>query len=108
MSKKEESTLITAANARDAITCISLLNENALTTITTHGPDDGIANADSRVGRMMHALVDKTLSSKLVSDHFKIRFPQTLDDAVSSPRYLVKVAQALLDTNEFLEPISMW
>lgn len=46
---------------------------------------------------MMQAMIEKTVSEKINFVKLKICLRQKIDEIVSSPRYLVKVIEALLD-----------
>lgn len=72
----------------------------------TPGPNDGKPYGDCRMGAMVQAMVDKTVSTKYESVDFEIRRRQTLEDIVSPAKYLGRVTEALLDTDKILEAIA--
>lgn len=57
---------------------------------------------DTSLAAMMHAVIDEVVSARFELMKFAICLCQTIDDIVSWPRYLVQVAEALLDPKEFL------
>lgn len=51
-------------------------------------------------------MVDKISSETVVSDNCRLRVQKAIDDIVLSPRYLVRVTKALLETDEVLYPVT--
>lgn len=67
--------------------------------------DDGKQLVDSCMEMMVHIMSGKTVSAKFESITFEIRLRPTINDIMWSPQYLVQLNDALLDTDEFLEPV---
>lgn len=55
---------------------------------------------------MMQAMIDKAVSRRFESVNFESFLRQTIDDLDSSPRYLVKVSEALFKNDNFLERLA--
>lgn len=54
----------------------------------------------------MQALVDSSMSVAFDSVNFAIRVCHTIIDIVSSPRYLVKLTEVILETDKYLKLVS--
>lgn len=106
VEKTEESVVGIAANVRDVIVGIQYLIWNALTAVMTPSHDDGKPYGNIRIASMMQAMVYKTVSAKCESVEFEIHLHQTPENFVLSSKSLIKVAEALLGSDEFLEPIA--
>lgn len=106
VAKKKEPVIVSAANVGNVIAGIPYLIEDALTAMMTPGRDSGKPHGDSRMTAMMQTIADKTVPAKLESIEFEIHVRQTPSKIASSPGYLFKVTEALLDTDEVLEPVA--
>lgn len=54
---------------------------------------------------MIQAMTDKVMSAKFESVDFEISLRQKIVDIMSLPRYLMNVTEALLETDEFPDPV---
>lgn len=72
----------------------------------TPGPDGRELYGNIRMAAAMQAMIDKAVSGKFNFVYFETPLSQNIDEIVSSPRYLMKMTEALLDTDEFLESVA--
>lgn len=105
-AKKEVSGTVKATNILDVLADILYLIEDSQAATMTPGPDDIYSYAYKHMDTIIQAIVDKAVLAKFESVNLEIPLRQTINDIVSSPRYVVKLSNALLETNEFLELVS--
>lgn len=106
VAEKEESVIVNDVSVGDGIVGIPFLTEDALTTLTTHGPDNGIPDGNSRIAAIMQFMIKITISAKFESASFAIHLFETLEDIVWSPRYFVKVTVALPNIDDAFDPLA--
>lgn len=91
---------------RDDTAGINCLIEHALTSTKTPGADDAKPYGQSPMAVMMLAEIYNVVSEMLCPVNWEFRLRQKIDDIVLSPRYFMKVTEALLNTKEFPWPVS--
>lgn len=106
MPKKENSVFVLTANVRDAFAGIPYLVEDSLPPMVISGPDNHKPYGHSLIDAIVQSMDNKTVWAKFESVDFETHLRKTLNNIVSSPRKLVKMAKALLDTEEFLERLA--
>lgn len=103
-AKQEVSDTVKATDVWVTIAGIPI--EDALAAIMKPGSDDERRYGDSRMATMVQGMVDSEVSAKCESVNFEVPLRRTIHNILLSPRCLVKVTEALLEADEFLEPVA--
>lgn len=105
--EKEDSVVVKTAIVEDSIAAILYLIEDAFFAAMRQVRDAGKPHSNSCMDMRLYSMFEKLVSAKFESVTFRIFLWLTLEDTLSSPRYLVEAMEERLRTDKMLRPLDL-